>query len=107
MPTFYSILATRAGPGLRYSFPSKLFEYLQAGKPVISTRLPGIPADYFTIFRPVDLADQLSFDASLERALRVEDDPERIWAAAEVLAQRLTSAAVGATLLERMREWST
>jgi len=36
----------------------------------------------------------------------VEDDPERIWAAAEPLAQRLTSAAVGAKLLQCMREWT-
>jgi glycosyltransferase involved in cell wall biosynthesis len=93
-------------PGAAYSFPSKLFEYLQAGKPVISTRLPGIPEEYFTLFRPVELADQRSFEASLETALRVDDDPERIWAAAELLAQRLTSASVGAKLLDRIREWS-
>ncbi|MFF3866445.1 glycosyltransferase [Micromonospora sp. NPDC001898] len=29
-----------------YSFPSKLIEYLSAGVPVVTTRLPGIPADY-------------------------------------------------------------
>ncbi|TYB99235.1 glycosyltransferase family 4 protein [Micromonospora sp. WP24] len=31
---------------VRYSFPSKTIEYLSAGAPVVSTRLPGIPADY-------------------------------------------------------------
>lgn len=31
---------------VRYSFPSKLMEYLASGTPVISTRLPGIPAEY-------------------------------------------------------------
>ena len=93
-------------PGAAYSFPSKLLDYLQAGKPVISTRLPGIPAAYFTICRPVDLADQPSFEASLECALRVDDDPERIWAAAEDLARRLTSASVGTNVLNRMREWT-
>jgi glycosyltransferase involved in cell wall biosynthesis len=30
----------------RYSFPSKLLEYMAAGRPVITTRLPGIPAEY-------------------------------------------------------------
>jgi glycosyltransferase involved in cell wall biosynthesis len=29
-----------------YSFPSKLIEYMAAGRPVITTRLPGIPAEY-------------------------------------------------------------
>jgi glycosyltransferase involved in cell wall biosynthesis len=31
---------------VRFSFPSKLMEYLASGTPVVSTRLPGIPADY-------------------------------------------------------------
>ncbi|MEU4778230.1 glycosyltransferase family 4 protein [Micromonospora sp. NPDC023633] len=31
---------------VHYSFPSKTIEYLSAGVPVVSTRLPGIPADY-------------------------------------------------------------
>jgi glycosyltransferase involved in cell wall biosynthesis len=31
---------------VRFSFPSKLLEYLASGTPVVSTRLPGIPADY-------------------------------------------------------------
>lgn len=29
-----------------YSFPSKILEYMAAGRPVITTRLPGIPAEY-------------------------------------------------------------
>lgn len=31
----------------KYSFPSKTMEYMLSGTPVISTRLPGIPKDYF------------------------------------------------------------
>jgi glycosyltransferase involved in cell wall biosynthesis len=31
---------------VRFSFPSKLLEYLASGTAVVSTRLPGIPADY-------------------------------------------------------------
>lgn len=31
---------------VRYSFPSKLIEYLASGQPVVSTRLPSIPEDY-------------------------------------------------------------
>jgi len=30
----------------KYSFPSKILEYLGTGKPVVSLRLPGIPDDY-------------------------------------------------------------
>ena len=31
----------------QYSFPSKILEYMATGRPVISTRLPGIPEEYF------------------------------------------------------------
>ncbi|MET8045213.1 glycosyltransferase [Micromonospora sp. NPDC005215] len=31
---------------VRWSFPSKIIEYLAAGVPVVSTRLPGIPEEY-------------------------------------------------------------
>ena len=30
----------------RYSFPSKILEYMSSGRPVLTTRLPGIPSDY-------------------------------------------------------------
>lgn len=30
----------------KYSFPSKTMEYMAAGRPVITTKLPGIPKDY-------------------------------------------------------------
>lgn len=37
---------------VRYSFPSKLMEYLESGTPVISTRLPGIPDSYWDYLIP-------------------------------------------------------
>ena len=95
-----------AWPGAPYSFPSKLFEYLISGKPVISTRMAGIPAEYFGVLRPIDLATQSAFEASLKGALAIDRDPEAIWRAAERLATRLASASVGAGLVQRMRQWT-
>lgn len=46
-----SFLVNARIPGdayLRYSFPSKLLEYMATGVPVISSRLPGIPEDYYS-----------------------------------------------------------
>lgn len=93
-------------PGARYSFPSKFFEYLSTGKPIVSTRLPGVPDAYFTLFRPVDMVDQQAFESSLERAIQVDEDPEGIWQAAELLGQRLTSDVVGRQILRRICEWT-
>jgi glycosyltransferase involved in cell wall biosynthesis len=95
-----------AWPGAPYSFPSKLFEYLIYGKPIISTRMAGIPDEYFGVLRPIDLASQPAFETSLNRALAIDSDPEVIWCAAERLATRLGSASVGAGLVQRMRQWT-
>lgn len=46
-----------------YCFPSKLFEYMRSGKPVLSCRLEGIPEEYFRYlieipgFDPAGVAD--------------------------------------------------
>ena len=94
-------------PGAPYSFPWKVFDYLTTGKPIVSTRLPGLPAEYFAVFRTVDLKDQTSFEASLRRALSPDPDPESIWHGAERLAERIASVWVGTQLLTRIREWSS
>ncbi|MEU6078095.1 glycosyltransferase [Micromonospora sp. NPDC047074] len=56
---------------VRWSFPSKLIEYLSTGVPVVTTRLSGIPGDYapWLIFAGSDTADGLR-DA-IDRALRL------------------------------------
>ena len=36
------------------TFPSKILQYLATGKPVISTRLPGIPPEYWNHLIPID-----------------------------------------------------
>jgi len=38
----------------QYSFPSKLLSYMITGRPVISTRLAGIPAEYFQYLIPLE-----------------------------------------------------
>lgn len=46
-----SFLVNARLPGdnyLKYSFPSKLLEYMAIGVPVISSKLPGIPAEYYS-----------------------------------------------------------
>lgn len=38
----------------KYSFPSKTMEYLASGTPVISTRIKGIPNEYFKYIIPIE-----------------------------------------------------
>lgn len=38
----------------KYSFPSKIMEYMVSGTPVISTRLKSIPGDYWDYIIPID-----------------------------------------------------
>ncbi|MBM0233465.1 glycosyltransferase [Micromonospora sp. STR1_7] len=56
---------------VRWSFPSKIIEYLGTGVPVVSTRLPGIPAEYapWLSFAEPDTAEGLR--AAIDRVLHL------------------------------------
>ena len=41
-------------PASAFCFPSKLFEYMATGKPVLSFRIPGIPQEYFQHMIPIE-----------------------------------------------------
>ncbi len=43
-------------PASRYCFPSKLFEYMLSGKPVLTCRLDGIPEEYYEYLITIDEA---------------------------------------------------
>ncbi|MFY1701405.1 glycosyltransferase family 4 protein [Micromonospora sp. WMMA1923] len=58
-----------------YSFPSKIIEYLAAGTPVVTTRLPGIPDDYRPYLILADTDDAAGLTAAMRRALELA--PER------------------------------
>jgi glycosyltransferase involved in cell wall biosynthesis len=50
---------------VKYSFPSKLIEYMISGRPVICTRLPGIPDVYFEYLMVIDDCDEGTVAAAL------------------------------------------
>jgi glycosyltransferase involved in cell wall biosynthesis len=54
---------------VRYSFPSKLIEYLASGTPTVSTRLPSIPADYEPYIVWSDSAEPADLAAAITRVL--------------------------------------
>ena len=57
---------------VRYSFPSKLLEYMTTGTPVVTTHLPTIPPDYdpFLIYTDDDAA---SIAKTLDRTMANDD----------------------------------
>lgn len=68
------VLVSARWPDLHYApytFPSKLLEYLATGKPVVSTRLPGIPREYWDVIVGCEPTPQSVADA-IARAAREE-----------------------------------
>lgn len=53
----------------RYSFPSKTIEYMLSGTPLLTTKLPGIPAEYYPYLFLCEDNDPQLLKAALEKAL--------------------------------------
>jgi glycosyltransferase involved in cell wall biosynthesis len=53
----------------KYTFPSKLMEYMQSGTPVLTTRLPGIPADYYQHVFSIETETTEGIAAALRESL--------------------------------------
>ena len=58
-----------AGEFTKYSFPSKLLEYMASGTPVLSSRLAGIPEEYAPFVYYFDAADPESLEAAMKSIL--------------------------------------
>ena len=58
-----------------YCFPSKLFEYMLTGRPVLSCRLGGIPEEYFAYLREMDGIEPEQIAAAI-RAVGEADERE-------------------------------
>lgn len=53
----------------KYSFPSKTLEYMSSGTPLLSTKLPGIPIEYFKYIYAIDDEDIEGMTDSLLKVL--------------------------------------
>lgn len=88
--------------GAKFSFPSKLFDYMARGRPILSTRMPGIPEEYFECFMELrhENADLLA--ASFKRAIEAsaQEIARRIDVGETMLATAKSSRAVAGRILE-------
>ncbi|AYN22215.1 glycosyltransferase [Alcaligenes aquatilis] len=71
------ILIITRNPNLeytKYSFPSKLYEYLSSGTPVLTTRLPGIPEDLYPYLNFIDEFKEEKITESIKKILGTESE---------------------------------
>lgn len=62
-----------------YCFPSKIFEYMVSGNPVLSTRIKGIPDEYFDYIIPLDSLEKGYLKQKiLEVASMPKDEREKL-----------------------------
>ena len=57
----------------KYSFPSKTIEYMYSGTPLLTTRLKGIPNEYFDFVFSAENNTEEFFDAAIREALLLSD----------------------------------
>lgn len=69
-------------PASDYCFPSKLFEYMVTGVPVLSFPLRGIPEEYMQYLITIDDESAFGIQKSIRRVLKMPED-ERIFFGAE------------------------
>lgn len=89
---------------VRYSFPSKLIEYMASGTPTVSTRLPSIPAEYGEhVIWTGDSVGELS--ATLEHVLGMDRDARNALgsSAATFIRDSRSAAPQGKRLVDFLR----
>jgi glycosyltransferase involved in cell wall biosynthesis len=87
--------------GSKYSFPSKLFEYMLMNRPILSTRMRGIPEEYFDCFLTIDDTEPDLFRESFITALSCSpaELKKRISKGRDMALNDKSPTAVGARLL--------
>ena len=65
---------TPDGEFTKYSFPSKIMEYMASGRPVLMHKLDGIPNEYDPYYLSPDACDANSLRRCMEMALSLNDD---------------------------------
>ena len=60
-----------------YSFPSKTIEYMSSGTPLLTSRLPGIPPEYFDYCYSIAGNDVSEIKTALERIMGEPDETRR------------------------------
>lgn len=94
--------------GARYSFPSKLMDYLSRDVPVASTKLAGIPSEYYDVFFMLDdtSADALAISLNDVILADAAECRRRIELGYRLLDEQKSPSAVGRKVLAAVRNAS-
>lgn len=76
-----------------YCFPSKLFEYMLSGKPVLSPRLGGIPAEYYRYLAVMDGIEPYQIAESIKKVALMKNKSQFGTAAREFIAKEKNNTA--------------
>lgn len=63
-----------AGDYTKYSFPSKIMEYMLSGTPVLTTKLSGIPLEYHNYLYFIDDESVLGMKKAIQNVLSIKPD---------------------------------
>ena len=102
-----ALMLTRSpnDPYVKYSFPSKLLEYMATGVPVIATRLPGIPSAYFEFLTVISGASAGEISDALKLHLcRVAADRMAQGQRAKAFVSKRKNPRIGVLPLLRLME---
>lgn len=86
----------------RYSFPSKNMEYMVSGTPILTTRLPGMPGEYYDYIYTIDGSTPEDLTAALEKVLALTPETlhEKGMSAREFVLTRKNNIAQSGRILE-------
>lgn len=92
-------------PSSQYCFPSKLFEYLISGKPVLSVKLGGIPDEYYKYMFPIDSLAPNDILKSIYSVFALNDEEirTRVEAAKNFIISEKNSKVQAAKILRFMK----
>lgn len=62
----------------KYSFPSKNLEYMSSGTPLLTTKLPGMPHEYYDYVYLIDGEGSRPITAALEHVLSDQSEDDRL-----------------------------
>jgi len=71
--TMFINLRLPSEPNSKYSFPSKIFEYMVSGKPTLSFRIGGIPEEYYKFLILIKDQSPMEIALSIYEVLRMSD----------------------------------